>query len=151
MHTAFHAYYRQPPPPAEVEALCDAVFLAHDDGVSPPSPTERRPPAASVSLHRFVDLARGQPALAQCFSALSKPLHTPRVVRAADGAAASAPAAASSFETFMPLLLPMCAIRRKPPRDARRRRPEDARRAAAAQLAAAQVGGVGRRRRSATR
>ena len=116
-HTAFHAYYRQPPPPAEVEALCDAVFLAHDDGVSPPSPTEpTAPPAASVALHRFVDLARGQPALAQCFSALSKPLHTPRVVRTADGAAASAPASASSFETFMPLLLPMCAIRRKPPR-----------------------------------
>ena len=82
---------------------------------SPLSPTEpTAPPAASVSLHRFVDLARGQPALAQCFSALSKLLHTPRVVRAADGAAASAPAAASSFETFMPLLFPMCAIRRKP-------------------------------------
>ena len=78
----------------------------------PPS-RPRRPPRPSRSTASSI--SRAAAALAQC-----SPRYPSRCTRRASSAPptarASAPAAASSFETFMPLLLPMCAIRRKPPR-----------------------------------
>ena len=131
--------------PAEVEALCDAVLGAR----------RRRVAAVAHRADGAAGVRRAPPLISREGSRRSPSAspHCPsRCTRRASSAPPTAPPPRRPprllFETFMPLLLPMCAIRRKPPR-ATPPPPASARRAAA-KLAAAQVGGVdgGDRRRA---